>query len=77
MSLEGLALPVIPPVSYTTHEHCWVKQGGAGLAGSYRLAKGRRAGSREAKKQLPKRLILGCPRGWRSGGAGLSPKHKP
>lgn len=38
MSLEGLALPIIPPVPYALHKHCWVKRGGAKLAGSDCLA---------------------------------------
>ena len=66
MSLEGLALPVIPPVSYAFHGHCWVKWEGATLAGSNCLAKGQRARSRAAKKQLQKRwysaaLVAGVP----------------
>lgn len=72
MSLEGLALPVFPPVSYALHEHCRVKRGGARLAGSNCLAKGQRAGSGEAKKKKKKQLqrlsMLSYPRGQRSRG---------
>lgn len=75
MALEGVVLPAIPPVSYATHEHCWVKRGGARLAASHCLAKGWRAGSREAKKQLQKALILSYHRGRRSRGAGVSPER--
>lgn len=75
MSLNGLIWPVFPPVSYSPHEHWWVKQGGARLTGSDTLAKGWRAGSKEAKKQLQKLLIVSYPHGWHSRGAGISPKH--